>query len=66
MAICGCSSQHGGYLRDRGWLQAQGTEFLQPFVKVASNAFQGMSFCFVPFLSLLRHALLKWSWGSYR
>ncbi|KAG8929221.1 hypothetical protein FRC01_004665 [Tulasnella sp. 417] len=33
-------SQHGDYLRDRGWLQAQGTNFLQPFVKVASEAFQ--------------------------
>ncbi|KAG8901317.1 hypothetical protein FRC00_007904 [Tulasnella sp. 408] len=33
-------SQHGGYLRDRGWLQTQGTEFLQPFVKVASETFQ--------------------------
>ncbi|KIO18602.1 hypothetical protein M407DRAFT_31740 [Tulasnella calospora MUT 4182] len=33
-------SQHGTQLRDRAWLQTQGTVFLQPFVQVASEAFE--------------------------
>lgn len=37
------SSQHGAALQSHGWLQSQGTAFLQPFIQAASDIFSGTS-----------------------